>query len=304
MIRIASTQYHTTMNTALQKASGTVATLMQQMSSGQRLLLPSDDPVTSVRLSRLNREEAAIGQYRTNIEALKTRLTQNEAHLDAITKDLLQGRDLLVWASDGSNSSQDLNAMVSSLSALRQSLDATTNSRDHEGRYLFSGTAVNAPTVSYDPNAAIGSRYTATGNGGQQEVVVGNGITQPANVSLPEMAALLNQLERVEDALKAPGVSIGDPTVGAVVAAGLQGIDVGLDSIGGRIARLGGIQNIVQTLADNHANVSLSNQQARTILGQLDYSEAAVRMNAYQTALAATQKAYGRVSALSLFDAI
>lgn len=304
MIRIASTQYHATMNTALQKASGTVATLMQQMSSGQRLLVPSDDPVTSVRLSRLDREEAAIGQYRTNIAALKTRLTQNESYLDGMTKDMLQARDLLVWASDSSNSSQDLNAMVGSLTALRESLLATANTRDHEGRYVFSGTAINSPTITYDPAAAAGARYSFTGNTEQQQVVVGNGLTQAANVSLPEIAALLNQIESAENALGAPGVKIGDPAVSAAIGTALAGVDTGLDSISGRIAGLGGAQNIVQTLDDNHANVSLSNQQARTALGQLDYSDAAVRMNAYQTALAATQKAYGKVSALSLFDVI
>lgn len=304
MIRIASTQFHATMNTALQKASGTVGILMQQMSSGQRLLVPSDDPVTSVRLARLNREEAAIGQYRANIAALKSRLQQNESTLDGMTKDLLQARDLLVWAADGSNTSQDLNAMVSSLNSLRNSLLSTADTRDHEGRYLFSGTVLTSPPVTYDPTAAIGSRYTFTGNTERQDVVVGNGITQTANVTLAEMATLLNQLDNAEAVLQTPGVNINDPANHGVVETALNGVDSALDAITGKVAELGGAQNTLQTLDDNHANVSLSNQQARTTLGQLDYSEAAVRMNAYQAALAATQKAYGKVSALSLFDAI
>jgi len=50
--------------------------------------------------------------------------------------------------------------------------------------------------------------------------------------------------------------------------------------------------------------VSLSNQQAMVTLGQLDYGAAAVQLNGYTTAVQATQKAYAKVSALSLFDLI
>ena len=74
--------------------------------------------------------------------------------------------------------------------------------------------------------------------------------------------------------------------------------------LGGKIAGLGGAQNILATMDTNHANVSLSNQQALIDLGQLDYGDAAVKLNGYTTAVQATQKAYAQVSKLSLFDVI
>jgi flagellar hook-associated protein 3 FlgL len=54
----------------------------------------------------------------------------------------------------------------------------------------------------------------------------------------------------------------------------------------------------------NHSNVSLSNQQALIDLGQLDYGDAAVKLNGYTSAVQATQKAYAQVSKLSLFDVV
>lgn len=303
-MRIASTQYHATMGSALETASVAVENLMQQMASGQRLLRPSDEPVTSVRLARLAREEANLDQYRSNIGALKSRLQQNETYLDGMTKDMMQARELLVWAADGSNSSEDINAMAGSLQSLRDSLFYSTNNRDHEGRYLFSGTAVSTPTITYDAAAAVGSRYSFTGNVDVQKVVVGNGVTQDANVTLSEMATLLNQLDQTSATLAAPGADVNTPAVHAIVAAGLDGLDSALNSIGGKIASLGGAQDILETMETNHANVSLSNKQAVITLGQLDYGEAAVQLNAYTVALEATQKAYGKVSALSLFNVI
>lgn len=303
-MRIASTQYHSTMNTALQNASARAQDILERIASGKKLSVPSDDPVTAVRLSRLDREEAAIGQYRNNIGALNTRLQQNEALLDGMSSDLLQARDLLVWAADGGNSTEDVAAMASSLKALRDSLFYTANSRDQEGRYMFSGTATSTATVAYNASAAAGSRYTWTGNSNEQKVVVGNGITQPANVTLDSMAAMLNQLDLTIATFEGGAANVNDPTVRAELNATMASIDGGIDNINTLIAHLGGRQNTLQTLDDNLANVSLANQQAGLSLGALDYSQAAVQLEGYTTALQATQKAYAKVSGLSLFDVI
>lgn len=303
-MRIATTQYHLTMSQTLQNAQARVERVMEQMASGQRYLLPSDNPVANVRLSRMTREEAALEQYRDNIGALSTRLTQNETVLDGAMQDMQQTRDLLVWASDGTNTSQDVNAMAGSLASLRDSLFYTANSKDQEGRYLFSGTATSTATITYNAAAPVGSRYSFTGNTATQQVAVGNGITQSANVSLPEMQDLLNQMDSTIAALQTPGVNVNDPVVHATVAASLDGVDVAMSAVSGRIAGLGGAQNIISTLDDNHGNVSAANKQAMITLGQLDYGEAAIQLSGYSTALQATQKAYSRVSELSLFNVI
>lgn len=238
-MRVASSQFHATMNTALQEATAKVAKVIQQMATGQRMLYPSDDPIRSVRISRLTREEAALRQYRDNIEALKSRLQQNEAVLEGMSADLMQIRDLLVWAADGVNTSDDLNAMARALESLRDSLFYSSNIKDQEGRYMFSGTLTATPALEYDAMAAVGARYSFAGNTVEQRVMVGNGITQSANVSLPEMATLLNLLDSAIDALGTPGVSINDPAVRGKVTAALDGVDVGLGAITGKIATLG-----------------------------------------------------------------
>ncbi len=303
-MRVSSTQYHATMNTALQNANARLETILQKLASGRKYLLPSENPIASIRMSRLSREEATLDQYRENISVLSDRLTRNERYLDGMSADMLGARDLMVWAADGSSTSADVNAMASSLQPLMDSLFYSANIQDAEGRYEFSGSATATRTVTFDAAAPIGSRYTYTGNTDKQLVVVGNGVTQPANVTLDEMAALLNQLDSVRDVLTVPTVNVNDAAVRAVVKATIEGIDVALESVSSKIATLGGAQNILTTLENNHANVSLSNKQAALILGQLDYAEAAVKVNGYTTAVQATQKAYGAVSKLSLFDVL
>ncbi|MDY0066858.1 MAG: flagellar hook-associated protein FlgL [Steroidobacteraceae bacterium] len=303
-MRIASTQYHATMNTALQKANERLSDILQKMASGEKFSLPSEDPVGAVRLSRLTREEAALVQYRENIATLKGRLSQNEAFLDGMISDMTSARDLLVWALDGSNTAADINAMASSIQPIIDSLFYAANSRDAEGRYLFSGTLSDTAALTYDPAAALGARYTYTGNAGRQLVAVAAGVQQAANVTVQEMAAMLNQLDQVRAVLSAPGVSANDPVVRAELQAALNVTDQTLNVTAGKIAGLGGAQNILSTLDANHQNISLSNRQAALVVGQLDYADAAVKLNGYTTSVQATQKAYAQVSKLSLFEAM
>lgn len=295
-MRIASNQYHQTMNSALQAANTGLSTVMQQMAAGQRVMKPSDDTIATIRLARLAREEAALNQYRDNIGSLRTRLQSNEVTLDSMKEDLLLARDLMVWAADGTNTADDLKAMSGSLAALRDSLFYSANSKNAEGRFLFSGTATNVATVELT-GAVPGSRYT-TGvgvNAATQDVAVGDGVGLAANVSLAGITGFLNQLDDTVARL-----ATGDASS---ASAQITGVDTMLSTITGQIGALGGRQLVLQTLEDNHGAVGLSNKQASITLGQLDYGEAAVRLNSYTQAVQATQKAYARVSSLSLFDA-
>lgn len=303
-MRVASNQFHASMSATLQSTSSRLADLWQQMSSGDRILVPSDDPIASVRLLRLEREEAALTQYRDNIGALRSRLSMNESYLDGMSKDIMEARDLLVWAADGGNTAEDLRAMSGSLASLRDSLFFSANTKDQEGRYLFSGTASTTPTITVDSSQSAGSRYRFGGNTDHQQVVVGHGVTQPANVTLEDMADLLNLLDQTIATLASSTLDPADPAVGQTVRQALDGSDATLNIIGARIAGLGGAQNTLQMMEDNHGNVSLANQQSIADLGNLDYADASVAMNSYMLAVQASQKAYGKISALSLFDVI
>jgi flagellar hook-associated protein 3 FlgL len=301
-MRIATSQYQAMMNQSLQKNQVRITELTEQIATGQRILVPSDDPVDSVRWSRLKREEAAIDQYRDNIAAVGQRMAKDEGYLSNMVGDMNPGRDLLVWASDGSNTPDDLNAMVTSLTALRDSLMYTSNTIDQEGRYIFSGTATGTAPIAFNAGAALGSRYTYAGNANDQTVVVGNGITQVANQNVKGLEKLLNQLDQTISTLSAPGVSPNDPAVRTIVSANLNGFDDAMDLLSAKVAVLGGQQNILKTIDANHENVSLSNQIAITDLSQVDVGEASIELNGYSTALQATYKAYSKIGNLSLFS--
>ncbi len=303
-MRIATSQYQAMMTQSLEMNQERITYVTQQMANGNRIQLPSDDPVDSVRLSRLKREEATIKQYRSNIAAVQERLTKNEGSLQNMVNDMNSGRDLIVWASNGSNTPADLNAMVTSLTSLRDSLMYNANTIDQEGRHVFSGTMTDSPAIAYDAGAPLGARYTYVGNTNDQLVVVGNGITQVGNQNVSGLEKLLNQLDKSIAMLSDKNVDANDPAVRGALKANLDGFDAAMDLIGGKIAVMGGQQNILKTIDANHENVSLSNQTAILDIGQLDVGTAAIDLNGYQTALQASYKAYSKIGTLSLFSVL
>jgi len=70
-MRITNAQITATMHNSMNGNSAQLGKIMQQMSTNKRMLLPSDDPIASVRVMRVQREEASLDQYRKNIERLQ-----------------------------------------------------------------------------------------------------------------------------------------------------------------------------------------------------------------------------------------
>jgi len=301
-MRIASSQFQATMNRGLQENQSWVSKLTEQMASGNRIMVPSDDPIGAVRISRLMREEAIVGQYRENIAATKIRLTSNEEYLSSMTRDITSVSDQLVWAADGSNTPADLRSMVSTMTSLRDSLLYTANQKDQEGRYIFSGTLTNTQPIQVTPGPP--DVYTYMGNPDQQKTVIGNGITQTVNVDVGGLESLLTKIDATIAALSDPALVIGSPTLQATLKDNMDGAAAALELVSGKIAQLGGAQTVMRTLDDNHANVSLSNKTAILDLGQLDYAEAATELSGYNLSLEASYKAYAKVSDLSLFNVL
>ncbi len=96
-MRISDTQFSQMMLQSLQTNNAGLGNVLQQMSTGNRLTKLSDDPMASIKLLNLERENSAIGQYQSNIANLKTTLSAQETHLDSVNESLKSVRDLVLW---------------------------------------------------------------------------------------------------------------------------------------------------------------------------------------------------------------
>ena len=302
-MRITNSQITATMHNSMNGNSAQLGKLMQQLSSNKLILLPSDDPIASMRVMRVEREEASLEQYRKNIDNVSSSLSTQEANLKSISDAILNVRDRLVWAANGSNTSEDLAAIAGELENLEKTLFSGANVRDEEGRYLFSGTLSDTPAVSFD---AATQTYSVTGNDKYRQAAVANGVLVEENVTAMDVFGanmdMLNELHSLVTMLQDPLLDASNPAVGAQITTTINQLDATHINLLGNITELGGRQNTLSLLANSNDEVSLVNQKIEGELSQLDYAGATIDLNNYQLALQATQKTYLKINDLSLFN--
>ncbi len=301
-MRISNAQITAMMHGSMNTSSEKLGKLMQQMATGERMLLPSDDPISAVRVLRIEREEATLTQYRTNIANVAGNLSKQEANLKAASDSMLNVRDLLLWAANGSNTSEDLAAIANELGNLEKTILSFANVRDEEGRYLFSGTLSDRPAITFD---AATQSYQLTGNDQYRQAAVANGVLVEENVTAAQVfgggVGMLNDLNALVKRLADPALDASDPAVRASVTATLNSLDKTHGDLLGAVSELGGRQNTLTLLSSSNEDVSLVNKKIEGELSQLDYATASIDLNNYQLSLQATQKTYLKINGLSLF---
>ncbi|WP_181296188.1 flagellar hook-associated protein FlgL [Pseudomonas sp. Q2-TVG4-2] len=301
-MRISNAQITAMMHGSMNTSSAKLGKLMQQMATGERMLLPSDDPISAVRVLRIQREEATLTQYRTNIANVSSNLSKQETNLRSASDTMLSVRDLLLWAANGSNTSEDLAAIANELGNLENAIVSFANVRDEEGRYLFSGTLSDRPALTFD---AASDTYLMTGNDKYRQAAVANGVLVEENVTAAQVFGggvdMLNDLHALVQTLADPALDASDPAVRARITASIDSLDVTHGNLLGAVSELGGRQNTLTLLSSSNEDVSLVNQKIEGELSQLDYAKASIDLNNYQLSLQATQKTYLKINGLSLF---
>lgn len=302
-MRITTPQITAMMHAAMSVNSEELGKLMRQMATGERILQPSDDPIASVRILRVQREEASLAQYRSNISNLASNLSKQEVNLKAASDTMQRVQDLLLWAANlGANTSEDLAAMASELSTLEETIVSFANVRDEEGQYLFSGTQSDKEAIVFDGTPPDGeSYYVAGGNDKSRQAAVANGVLVEENVTAVQVFGdmkLLNDLHALVQMLQGPS----DPALGDKIAETLDSLDRTHRDLLGTITELGGRQNSLSLLVSSNENISLVNQKIEGELSTLDYASASIDFKSYEIALQATQKTYLMINQLSLFS--
>ena len=129
--------------------------IQEQISSGKRLIRPSDDPSGAAQILRLEQAVAVTNQYQRNADSVITRLTLEEASLDSMQDSLLRIRDIAIQGANPILSNTERNALAQEVREHLKQLESLANTRDANGDYLFSGYKVNTKPVSQAANGTF-----------------------------------------------------------------------------------------------------------------------------------------------------
>ncbi|QGZ31757.1 flagellar hook-associated protein FlgL [Stutzerimonas stutzeri] len=218
-MRISTLQAFNNGVTGIQRNYANATRTQEQISTGNRILTPADDPVASVRLLQLEQQQNVLGQYNSNLTAAKNSLTQEEVTLNSVNTVLQRVRELAVRAGNGSLDPQDRKAIAAELAEREDELLSLMNTRNARGEYLFSGfQGKTQPFV----RAADGS-YSYAGDEGQRKLQIASSLNIPISDNGKSVFQAVTNAGRLSttpaaETITAPAVRLSAPLIEDEVA--------------------------------------------------------------------------------------
>ena len=138
-MRISTIQAFNNGVAGIQRNYANATRTQEQISTGNRILTPADDPVASVRLLQLEQQQNVLTQHKDNLTAAKNSLAQEEVTLNSVNTILQRVRELAGRAGNGAISAADRKSIAAELGQCEDELLSLMNTRNARGEYLFSG---------------------------------------------------------------------------------------------------------------------------------------------------------------------
>ena len=168
----ADPTYIQSLASSLDHATGAVASLTSELSSGLRVSSLSDDPLAAAQSSMLS---TAISRDDTFVQTSSTEtslLQVTDSTLGEVVSQLTSAITLSVSANNGTNNASNISSIVQQLSGIRDQVLSLANT-SYQGRYLFSGSQGTTPftlntstqpaTVTYNGDTSL--QYIQPPNG-------------------------------------------------------------------------------------------------------------------------------------------
>lgn len=120
-----------------------------QLASGKKISLPSDDPIVAANALKLRTDVAEISQYKRNTDDAVAWIEITEAAMNQITEVLHRTKEITVQAANGSNTPDDVSKIKEEMAQLKTQLISLSNAT-YAGRYIFSGYKTDKPLLNED----------------------------------------------------------------------------------------------------------------------------------------------------------
>ncbi|HVV85928.1 MAG TPA: flagellar hook-associated protein FlgL [Kofleriaceae bacterium] len=177
---------------ATAKAQSDVAEVAGQVTSGKRVVQPSDDPIAWAQARRAELRKAVSSGTGDALGYARDQLSQTDQALSTIGDTLAQAKELAVQAANSSLSAADRLAIGDEIGSLFEVARSAANTRNVSGEYLLAGGQGGAEPFdargAYHGDAA--ARSVAIGESGSAPVTIpGTVLTAAAGVDvLPAIA--------------------------------------------------------------------------------------------------------------------
>ena len=275
--------------TDLRRVQERLADAQDRVSSGKQIEKPSDDPLGAERAVRLRSELQTNSAYSTAVDESKSWLDASDTALSSLTSVVQRVRELTVQAANGSTSDAGRQSIKAQVDQLIEEAKTTLNSA-YDGRYIFSGTAIDKPPYT----TATGDAYQGDANPVLRQI--GPGVTVQVNVTADDA------LSTLLPALRTLSTHLGANDIASLGTSDLTALDSGLDTVTGLQSKVGAITNRVTAAGSRLADLTDVTTMLLSNTEDADLPKALTDLSSQQTALQAALRGGASLIQQSLMD--
>lgn len=167
-MRISTNQFFQRGTDAILDQQALLNRTQMQLSTGKKIISPSDDPSGSVRVLELQHSIDLAGTYQRNISSAETALSSEENALSNINDILQRVRELAIQGNGGVLDNVSLQGIAQEVQQHLSGLLDLANTVDSNGEYLFSGYSTTIKPFSQTP-----AGFSYDGDQGQRYIQIG-----------------------------------------------------------------------------------------------------------------------------------
>lgn len=265
--------------------------LQSQLSSGKKIIKPSDDPVSTSRIMELRSTLNTNSQYNRNIDFLETELNVADKALQNLSSALSRIRSLAVRGSSDSLSQEDRNAIAGEVNQIIDYIVQIGNT-DIGGRYIFGGYKTTSA-----PLERIDDTILYKGDNNTRQIEVSNSViieASPSGKSLFIDTEMFDTLISLKNALLNGNTAYINNLIGKV--------DSIMDKIGSELSSLGARLNRVELTKDLLSDKSIRYTDLLSKQEDIEIEEVVLKLYAQQNIYQASLIAASRAIQPSLID--
>lgn len=271
-------------------------TATEELASGRRVNMPSDDPVAAAADVENQAAQGQTDQYLQNTSSLEGLFQTADSTLSSVVTALNQAISLGTEGGNTDLSSSDMQALAQQVQGIQTQVVSLANV-SYEGNYIFAGTATNTKPFTLDPTQSSGVQYS--GNTEVNNVDIAEGRTLQSNVPgsqifLGASGNVMGSLQQLVTALQS-GNATNISSATAQVSSALSYVSEQRVFYGNAVNQLNSNQSFLQ-----QEQVSLQSQE-NTLVGA-DMAQAATNLSLAQTAYSSALAAIAKVVPESLLD--
>jgi flagellar hook-associated protein 3 FlgL len=152
---------------------------LQELSTGRRVNLPSDDPAAFAADIQNQAEQSQVDQYLQNTTSLESLFQTADSALSSVVSSLNQAISFGTQGANGTLTLADQQALAQQVQAIQSQIVQFANT-SYQGNYIFAGTATT--TKPFVMDATQGSVVSYNGNSQVNNVEIAEGRSIQTNL--------------------------------------------------------------------------------------------------------------------------